>query len=345
MKIRSRIAAGAAAVMMLGGLAATASPAFAAQSAPAREVFHTLNLASGAEGMVIGGSSHINNGPAPVAFNAAHNLQWQSIGTTSVYGPDGTKTNGKIFALDQAGKCLGGPGTILLVDCSTGTATVMADVPKTGADTFENRLYTQNENLGVFVASDNVAGNQLTFQNANADFFERWTPSSQGIPGNVATTAKVVSAKRSPLSVNYQELNGHGYGLGAPNGGTGNMIVQVNGDGPTYTFSNDTTYAGDPAGTLKLGNGNFVASNASCSGLTIKSSSSSDGTVWGDHVTSSGAHQLNNRFCSQNGGQGDEIVAYADNTLGNQWKLCDNGPINVDCGTGKFWNLHRSAVG
>lgn len=158
-----------------------------------------------------------------------------------------------------------------------------------------------------------------------------------------AVGASSAAPARAPLTVTYFTNGGNNNSPNAAgNGGAGNQIVQSVAPGIHLTFSNSTTYQGDPAGTMKLPNGNFMAANAGCNGVTIKSSSSSDGTVWADHVNANGFHQLVNRFCSTP--SGDRVVMYADNVINHQWHFCDTGPINVDCGADQFWNLQRNVL-
>jgi len=154
--------------------------------------------------------------------------------------------------------------------------------------------------------------------------------------------ANAAQARRAPQSVEFWTTNGNNLALGCAAGlcGTGNQVTEVAKPGKLFTFSNDSTFLLDPAGTMQLPNGNFIASNANCNGVVIKASATDTGTVWAIHTTVTGQKWLVSRVCSAPPGRPqDRVIIFSDNTSGDQWGLCENGPSLVNCGTGQFWNL------
>jgi len=81
-----------------------------------------------------------------------------------------------------------------------------------------------------------------------------------------------------------------------------------------------------------------MAANDACTGVTIKSNSGSNGTIW--YIIPDGANdtvQLASRYCMD--ANGDNEIIYGNNTAGDQWKFCEAGPVNFVCGPGEFYNL------
>jgi hypothetical protein len=156
---------------------------------------------------------------------------------------------------------------------------------------------------------------------------------------SAATGRATASRPRVSFTITLTMKNGNHFSTGQPNPVAGNPIIQTSAPGRTFTFSNSTTVGEFDAGTMKLANGNFMAANESCTGVTIKSDSGSDGTIW--YIIPNGANdteQLASRFCM--GSAGDNLVIYGDNVAGDQWKICDTTPGKSNsCGTGEFWNL------
>jgi hypothetical protein len=156
-----------------------------------------------------------------------------------------------------------------------------------------------------------------------------------------AGSASAVTPNSCPTQIpmTFKMANGNQFSTGQPNPVAGNPIIQTTGPGRTFTFCDSTT-VGEfdfPAGTMELANGNFMAANDACTGVTIKSNSGSNGTVWYlINTTPSPDFMVASRFCMHGG---DNIVIYGDNTQGDQWKFCDSGPNADTCGTGKFFRL------
>jgi hypothetical protein len=142
---------------------------------------------------------------------------------------------------------------------------------------------------------------------------------------------------RTGFNVDFTMVNGNTYSMGQPNDVPFNPINQVAQPGRTFFFSNDTTFQGSPAGLLSFpATGDDMAANNACNGVTIKSSDTSNGTVWAIRDIGGAEVELVNRYCSQQNGS-DTLIAYADNVLGHQWKFCNL--TTGGCGSGKFYKL------
>lgn len=157
----------------------------------------------------------------------------------------------------------------------------------------------------------------------------------------ISAMASAPAHHRGLLTVTYQESAGNGYGIGSPSAAAGNQVLQVTPPGRQFQWNPTTFFQGDAAGTLRSSAGTYVATNANCTGLVYKATPTQDGTVFADHVTSSGKHQIVSRFCS---GAGSMVVVAGDgHTLNQQYGLCDLGSINFTCTANDFRNFLRQS--
>jgi hypothetical protein len=113
-------------------------------------------------------------------------------------------------------------------------------------------------------------------------------------------------------------IEGTGFAVGAANIAAGNPVTQE-ATGRTMTWVSQTTYLGYDAGFWKFSNGNYMAANVSCSGVTVKSSGASDGTVWFMRDAGGGKWYVGNRYCDN--GQTGTVVLAGDGTLHDQYFL------------------------
>jgi hypothetical protein len=166
-------------------------------------------------------------------------------------------------------------------------------------------------------------------------------PMAAAAPAGASSQA--ITATPAPLgqpeTVSFMMAHGNNYSPGQPNPVAGNQIVQTTSPGRIFTFSNNVMVGSDHGGTLELANGNFMAANDACTGVTIKSNSGSNGTVW--YIIpnpTTGTIQLASRYCMDPLDQ-DPLIIYGDDTLNHQWQFCEAGPGEDSCGTGEFYNL------
>jgi hypothetical protein len=157
-----------------------------------------------------------------------------------------------------------------------------------------------------------------------------------GIVMVVGLSAPAMAGPAVPASVSgpYQiQLTGDSLQyVGSDDLNAGTMIIGVSsGRARNLHFNDHTFYFSDDAGEFTLSNGNFMAANNSCSGVTIKSDSTSNGTVWALHDLGAGGFLLINRYCDQQAGTHDNIALGlplgASN--GTQWKTF--GPSGCGC--------------
>jgi hypothetical protein len=109
---------------------------------------------------------------------------------------------------------------------------------------------------------------------------------------------------------------GTGFAVGGANIAAGNPVTQE-ATGRTMTWVQQTTYLGYAAGFWKFSNGNYMAANNGCSGITVKSSGASDGTVWFMRDAGGGKWYVGNRYCDN--AQTGTIVLAGDGTLHDQY--------------------------
>jgi hypothetical protein len=154
----------------------------------------------------------------------------------------------------------------------------------------------------------------------------------------------VVTTTQAPLgtamTVTFMMANGNNYSPGQPNPVAGNPIVQTTSPGRFFIFSNSIMVGSYHGGTLQLmTNGNYMAANDACTGVTIKSDRTSPGTAWYIIPGNNGTIQLANRNCT-NPLDDTPVVIYGDDVLNDQWKFCESGPgEGSQCGPGEFYNL------
>jgi hypothetical protein len=93
------------------------------------------------------------------------------------------------------------------------------------------------------------------------------------------------------------------------------------------TWVQQTTYLGYDAGFWKFSNGNYMAANTACSGVTVKSSNTSTGVVW--FMVPDGAKWfVGNRYCD-NAGNGNIVLA-GDGVLHHQYYIRQSPPCCGD---------------
>jgi hypothetical protein len=120
----------------------------------------------------------------------------------------------------------------------------------------------------------------------------------------------------------FEEANGNYY-VGSFDLNAGSQVVESS-SARNFTFTVVTTYSGDNAGYLQFSNGNFLAANTVCDGATIKSSSSSFGTVWAPKFTgTTHTYDLVNRGCDQNAGSTDTVYMAGRNNA-SQFTFCNS---------------------
>jgi len=93
------------------------------------------------------------------------------------------------------------------------------------------------------------------------------------------------------------------------------------------TWVGQTTYLGFAAGFWKFSNGNYMAANTSCSGVTVKSSNTSTGVVW-FMVPDGSKWYVGNRYCDT-GQQGNMVLA-GDGVLHHQYYIRKEPPCCGD---------------
>jgi hypothetical protein len=117
---------------------------------------------------------------------------------------------------------------------------------------------------------------------------------------------------------NYKETNGR-YAIGAADLNAGTKVWEVNPPGRTLVFTVTTSYLGYEAGTLQFSNGNYMAATNDFSGVTIKSSASSNGTIWAFKVFDGSVWWIN-RYVSQHSLVIDYLAGF--NNLHQQLSFC-----------------------
>jgi hypothetical protein len=133
--------------------------------------------------------------------------------------------------------------------------------------------------------------------------------------------AQVIRPHLSGGTYNIVEANGC-CGVGSATLNAGEQVTEVQGLGRSFTFSVQTTYFGDNAGYFQFSNGNFMAANSNCTGVTIKSSATSTGTVWAPQFTgTTHTYKIVNRYCDQQFGSHDTIDLAGRSSLGAQYIL------------------------
>jgi hypothetical protein len=119
--------------------------------------------------------------------------------------------------------------------------------------------------------------------------------------------------------------------VGADTITAGSQVVGKPAPGRSLHFDDQTLYFSDDAGTFTFSNGNFMAANSACTGVTIKSDPSSNGTVWALHDNGSNGFLIINRYCDQQAGSHDNIALGLPLGAfnGTQWKTF--GPNGCGC--------------
>jgi hypothetical protein len=132
---------------------------------------------------------------------------------------------------------------------------------------------------------------------------------------------------------NIWEQNGS-YAVGANDLNSGTAVIEVGHPGRTMTWQ---SLSGGDAGYWKFSNGNYMAANSGCNGVTIKSSASSNGTVWIKVITGTGGDEyFQSRYCANNAFPQTFLGGH--NNLNGQWDLC----YQVQGGCYTKINLHAT---
>lgn len=113
-----------------------------------------------------------------------------------------------------------------------------------------------------------------------------------------------------------QEENGS-YDVGANNLNAGTAVWEVTRPGRNMTW----VALGGNQGYWEFSNGNLMASNNACSGVTIKSNPSSNGTVWIDYIPGDGHQYFISRYCQNLPVPKTYLGGH--NTFHGQWDLCN----------------------
>src|SRR6266704_6558706 len=124
---------------------------------------------------------------------------------------------------------------------------------------------------------------------------------------------------------NIKETNGS-FWVGASDITAGNPVTEKSeASARNMTWdANGGTYQGHPTGYWKFSNGNFIATTVTDCEVTVKSSSSSTGTVWADN-----GNLIINRYCDQQVGSNPDTQALAGfNISGRQFTVCG---LPYDC--------------
>jgi hypothetical protein len=161
------------------------------------------------------------------------------------------------------------------------------------------------------------------------------TASALAVPLAMATTPvaasphkPVVAEKHFPSNpLHIKQASGNDFYVAATDISAGNPVTE-NFEGSarnmTWVPTGGDPYNGSPVGYLKFSNGNFMAAVSSgsneCILVTIKSSSTSNGTVWAWNTAT--GNLMINRFCGQI--LDPESALAGTNNIGDQWKI--HGP-------------------
>lgn len=162
----------------------------------------------------------------------------------------------------------------------------------------------------------------------------RKTGAILGVIAMIAGLGLSAPAMAAPVSLAgpyILQLSGDtGFYVGSDDLNAGTPVITVNAGRERFMhFDSQTTYFAEAAGLWTFSNGNFMAAANSCNGVTIKSSSSSNGTVWAIHVNSDGSRLFINRYCDQQKGSHDNIAM--GETLAQLGQFQVFGPAGCNC--------------
>src|SRR5262249_7584462 len=106
-------------------------------------------------------------------------------------------------------------------------------------------------------------------------------PSAPGFPPGCGT----------PFTMN--NTNGNNYYIGSNDTQAGTAVITVH--APGRTICTDST--GTPGSVyVRYDNGNYMAANNNCNGVTIKSSQLSNGVVWNDIAQGDGSFKFKSQY-------------------------------------------------
>ena len=118
--------------------------------------------------------------------------------------------------------------------------------------------------------------------------------------------------------------------VGAGSITAGNPVTDVFHPGRDMTWSpqgtdgNNRTY-----GYWKFSNGNFMAANNACNGVTIKSDASANGVIWVEVFTGGNLYYAN-RYCSGGANRYGQKLE-SDNQFLDQWSIADQSTCGAGC--------------
>lgn len=116
----------------------------------------------------------------------------------------------------------------------------------------------------------------------------------------------------TPFTMN--NANGNGWYVGSNDINSGTSVITVG--SPGRTVCDDSTGSGNSV-YVRYSNGNFMATNNSCTGVTIKSDFTSNGVVWNPEPQGDGTVKFKNQYCTNQ----LTITVYlaSDNHFNTQW--------------------------
>lgn len=149
--------------------------------------------------------------------------------------------------------------------------------------------------------------------------------------------ADAATARRIPGNpLQIFQANGNGWSVAAANLNAGTQVTEGSDMGArNLTWTETGNYGGAPEGFLQFSNGNYMAATSDCVGVTIKGSSTSNGTRWALSSLGGGDYDAINPYCTNTFSDGSDWELGGLNSQGSQWV------VNPD---GAFGNYQKLAV-
>jgi hypothetical protein len=119
-------------------------------------------------------------------------------------------------------------------------------------------------------------------------------------------------------------------GVGAGGDNAGQPVIEKSNHANCSTMTDGfqgTDIHGHPEYLWSFNSGNYMAATNDCTKVTIKSSASSNGTVWILVFDINGHAFLYSRYCNNTGIYNNGLSA--DNTAGNQWDVASTGYMRL----------------